>query len=347
MKKSSIIIDSTTDAVVTTDIAGNITYWNRGAEVIYGYKRDEVIGKPVGIIYKEEDQHILKAMIEDLLQRKAIPSFELTCINKNRNDVEILLSLTTVSDRDGNIIELVGITKDITERKKKERDLDDYRNKLRSLVSELTIAEDRERKNIASLLHDDLLQKLALSKMKLSMLRETLESNEQLDNLDHIHDYVSEMFEDMRSLTLDLCPPILYDIGLEAAVRDWLQKEMAENQDINVNLETDGQDLHLDEDLRIALYRAIREVLMNILKHAQAKNVNVGLTRTDAIVTVEVQDDGIGFEQDEIKADGESPGGLGLFTIRERMEHFGGSLQIESTPGKGTRVILTAALTDR
>ena len=80
-----------------------------------------------------------------------------------------------------------------------------YRNQLRSLVSELTIAEDRERKNIASLLHDDVLQKLALSKMKLGMLRETLTSNERFGVLDNIHDYVSEMFKDMRSLTFDLC----------------------------------------------------------------------------------------------------------------------------------------------
>jgi len=235
----------------------------------------------------------------------------------------------------------------ITERKKKEKELADYRNKLRSLVSELTIAEDRERKNIASLLHDDILQKLALSKMKLSMLRETFTSSEQLGTLDNVHGYVSEMFEDMRSLTLDLCPPVLYDIGLEAAVRDWIQKEVMEKHEIEVGFETQGEPLRLPEDLRVGLYRAIREVLINVLKHAKAKNVAVRLANLGNSVKVEVLDDGIGFEQAAQETDAESTSGLGMFTVRERLEHFGGSLHTESAPGKGTRVEMTAALAVR
>ena len=214
------------------------------------------------------------------------------------------------------------------------------------LVSELTIAEDRERKNIASLLHDDVLQKLAMSKMKLGMLRETLTSGDQVETLDNIHNHVSEMFKDMRSLTFDLCPPVLYDIGLEAAVRDWLEKEAAEHG-IAMELETQGESLQLDEDLRVALYRAIREALMNVIKHAQAQKVNVILVNLGDTVRVEVADDGIGFDRSRAEKDTESSGGLGLFTVRERLEHFGGSLEIESEPGKGSRVTLTAALAGR
>ncbi|MHC4215335.1 MAG: PAS domain S-box protein, partial [Planctomycetota bacterium] len=120
LKKSSIIIDSTTDAVITTDVAGNITFWNKGAERIYSYKKDEVLGKPISIIYKDEDLHALESMVSDLMNAKDIPSIEVTCIDKNQKDVQILLSLTTLKDKDGNITELVGITKDITEHKRAE-----------------------------------------------------------------------------------------------------------------------------------------------------------------------------------------------------------------------------------
>jgi signal transduction histidine kinase len=245
------------------------------------------------------------------------------------------------------VIGAIAIGVDISEQKKRERELAVYRNQLRSLVSELTIAEDRERRNIASLLHDDVLQKLALSKMKLSMLRETLTSEDQLLALDNIHDYVSEMFRDMRSLTFDLCPPVLYDIGLEAAVRDWFQKELVDKHGIKVNLEARGQTSHLREDLRVALYRAIREVLMNVIKHARARKVDVTLAYLDDSVRVEVLDDGMGFDLAAVEAGNESSGGLGLFTVRERLEYFGGSLKAESTPGGGSRVTLTAALADR
>ncbi|MHC4212805.1 MAG: PAS domain S-box protein [Planctomycetota bacterium] len=133
LKKSSIIINSTTDAVITTDMAGNITFWNKGAERIYSYQKEEVLGKPISIIYKEEDLHVLDSMISELMKGKDIPEIEVTCIDKNQKDVHILLSLTTLKDKDGNITELVGITKDITDRKQAEKELQESEEKYRSL----------------------------------------------------------------------------------------------------------------------------------------------------------------------------------------------------------------------
>ena len=103
----------------------------------------------------------------------------------------------------------------------------------------------------------------------------------------------------------------------------------------------------MDEDLRIALYRAIREVLINVIKHAEARNVVVTLTNLEDTIRVEVADDGIGFDRARAGKDEEASDGLGLFTVRERLEYFGGSLDIESEPGKGSRVVLTAALASR
>ncbi len=123
LQKSALIIDSTSDGVINTDTEGMITFWNRGAEKIFGYRQEEVLGKSISIIYKKEDLPALESMIADLMQGVDIPGIEVTGIDKNRNDVHVLLSLTTLKDSQGNITELVGITKDITERKRAEETL--------------------------------------------------------------------------------------------------------------------------------------------------------------------------------------------------------------------------------
>lgn len=315
---------------------------NREGAVLYRNVAAERILERAGCL--ESDIHkILPDNMKDLVVKALDEGQMLQYLEVTVSDRVYSYTLAPVVD--AQYVNLYG--RDVTERKKREGELAAYRNQLRSLVSELTIAEDRERKKIASLLHDDVLQKLALSKMRLGMLRETLTSSDQIAVLDGIHDYVSEMFTDMRSLTFDLCPPILYDIGLEAAVRDWLQKEMVDRHGIAVNFETPDKPLHLREDMRVALYRAIREVLMNVIKHANAHKVDVTLANLDDKVRIEVRDDGIGFERARANAGGESSGGMGLFTVRERLEYFGGSLETESAPCKGSRIILTAALTSR
>ncbi|KAA3615621.1 MAG: PAS domain S-box protein [Calditrichaeota bacterium] len=147
LRKSSIIIDSTSDAVISTNIEGIITFWNKGAERIYGFQSSEVIGKPIGLIYKDEDLPVLTNLITDLLDGKEIPSVEVTCINKQKEDVEILLSLTTIKDKNGRIEELVGITKDITERKQSEKTLIESENRYKLLVenqSDLIVKVDLE-----------------------------------------------------------------------------------------------------------------------------------------------------------------------------------------------------------
>lgn len=123
LRKSAIIIDSTLDAVITTDTARNITFWNKGAEKIFGYSMQEAIGMSVRRLYRDEDQHVLESMVSDLMDGKDIPGIEVTCRNKNGRDVHILLSLTTLKNDDGSVVELVGITKDVSDRRQMEMQL--------------------------------------------------------------------------------------------------------------------------------------------------------------------------------------------------------------------------------
>ncbi len=213
--------------------------------------------------------------------------------------------------------------------------------KLRDLISELTITEDRERKNIAGLLHDDFMQRLAMSKMKLGQLSEILTLDNQLKYLEDIRNQINSMLSGMRSLTLDLCPAVLYDIGLEAALRDWIYKEVIDGQEPAVNFQTIGHPLHLDEDLRIVLYRATREIMMNVVKHAHAKNVSILIENLTDMIKIEIIDDGVGFQITGTVRSKTFSEGLGLFLVCERIEHFGGSLEIESKPNTGSKATMT------
>lgn len=118
LKKSQLIIESTSDAVITTDLDGIITLWNSGAEKMFGYKRHEVLGKSISIVYKDADQPLLEGFISDLLSGKDLSNVEVTCVDKKQNDVDILLSLISIKDNQGRIIELVGLSKNITDIKR-------------------------------------------------------------------------------------------------------------------------------------------------------------------------------------------------------------------------------------
>ncbi len=123
LRKSQLIIESTSDAIISTDVNGIITFWNSGAERLYGYKFEEVLNKSINLIYKEEDLPISQNLIADLIQGKDLLNENVTCIDKEGNDVEILLSLMTIKDENQDVIEIVGFTKDISELKRYEKEI--------------------------------------------------------------------------------------------------------------------------------------------------------------------------------------------------------------------------------
>lgn len=138
LKKNSHIINSTSDAVITSDVKGNIILWNSGAEKIFGYKKKEIIGKSASILFKEENLHVLEYIISELLSGNEISGLEVLTIDKNRKDLHVLASLTTIRDEQGTIVELVGLVKDITERKEMENALKKAHNEMEERVKERT-----------------------------------------------------------------------------------------------------------------------------------------------------------------------------------------------------------------
>jgi signal transduction histidine kinase len=140
----------------------------------------------------------------------------------------------------------------------------------------------------------------------------------------------------------------MHEVGLGPALAEWLEEQVSKKHGLQTDFIHDGRRFPLDDDMRAILYRCTRELLANVVKHAQARRVTVRLEGEGTLVRIVVQDDGIGFDTDAIPEATKREAGFGLFSIRERMADLNGSLEIQSEPGQGCRVALTSpVLTNR
>jgi signal transduction histidine kinase len=161
--------------------------------------------------------------------------------------------------------------------------------------------------------------------------------------LQDIRDFIDQSITNTQTLTFELCPPILYELSFEAAI-EWLTEKIQTQHNITIEFHDDRQPKHLAEDVRVLLFQAIREVLVNIVKHAEAGHACVSLSCVDNTIHIDISDDGIGFDAARKTEPSFAGGGYGLFNIRERLTYLGGHLEISSAGGAGTRVIITAPL---
>jgi signal transduction histidine kinase len=230
----------------------------------------------------------------------------------------------------------------VVERERAEERLITYQKQLKSLASEVSLTEERERRRIASDLHDSIGQTLVVTKMKLEELREMKISVDVDCLLNDIRQLLEKTIQDTRSLTFELSPPILYELGIEPAV-EWLTEQFQEYGMV-IDFVNDKQFKPLDDDMRGLLFKAVRELLVNVYKHAKAQNIKVSIQRDGNNIRIEVEDDGVGFDASGIRFSASKTGGFGLFNMRERVEHLGGHLEVGSQPGDGTQITLVAPL---
>lgn len=213
------------------------------------------------------------------------------------------------------------------------------REQLRALATELSLAEQRERKRMAAELHDYLAQLLALAIMRLSQVKQ--QQAQELVSTDLVNkaqELVSEGLNYTRTLVTDLTPPMLHEFGLPTAL-SWLTEQMKRHQ-LSVTVEMPQEmDLKLPEEQALLLFQSVRELLINASKHSEAGEATVSLAQRDGKLMVEVRDRGKGFDVKAKVGSGKTVN-FGLLSIRERMQVLGGSFELESTAGKGTRAML-------
>jgi PAS domain S-box-containing protein len=252
-------------------------------------------------------------------------------------------TVRAVRNEAGEAVEFQAVGRDVTDRKRAEDRLLVYHKRLRSLASSLSLAEQQERRRIATEVHDHIGQNLAFSKIKLGTLLATLPSEAEKKDVRLVVKLVDEAIQDTRSLVSELGSPILYELGFVPAV-EWLTQKMRREHGIEVDFEDDGKPKPLGDDVRVLLFQAVRELLANVIRHADARNAKVSITTCGDQIRVDVKDDGIGFDPTDISPGLDQDGRFGLFSIRERLEPLGGRLEMVSQPGQGAEVVLTGPL---
>jgi len=218
-----------------------------------------------------------------------------------------------------------------------------HKRLLRSMASQHTITEERARRKVAVYLHDNICQSLGVAKMKLDALMKSISPSDLAAPLEEVTQIIKSTIQDVRSVMVDLSPPVLHELGFEAAL-EWLGEQFHERNGIPCTFENDHLPKPLDDDVRILLFQSVRELLVNIIKHAQASNAKICVLRKDDKIHIVVEDDGVGFKTSEMGSPPVVASGFGFFSIRERLSSIGGYMEIKSWKGKGSCITLVAPL---
>jgi PAS domain S-box-containing protein len=307
-----------------------------------GYAETELLNMSYRDITYPEDRARDEAEIEKALKGER----EMWSVEKRytRKDGKIIWVAVngTVMRHEGTPWRTVANIIDITERKSYEQSLRSHRLALRNLAAEICQTQEKERRQIADDLHDHIGQNLILAKMKLGELGALL-SGQCSDAIAQMRSLLDQSINDIRSLVRDLSPQVLYELGLEAAL-DGLAEQTQGKYGLRCSVQVMPLERPVREDIRVVLFQAARELLINVAKHARAKQARVTLKADKNHVTIQVADDGCGFDPTALTLPSSTARGFGLFSIRERVALLGGELHIDSAPDQGSRVTVTVPI---
>ena len=321
--------------IVLADLDFTIRRVNDAVCAMLGFSEKELIGRRLSSLPSStEGWHGYD--MERLLAGD-LRSFQADTMLKTRQGQMVWAHLTTSLLRDAEQVpfQLLQMVENIQDRKSSEEQVLAYQEQLQSMAAEVSLSEERERRRIATDLHDRIGQSLAFARLKLAGLAS------ERPELKRVQELIEQAIVDTRSLTFELSPPVLYELGLVPAL-EWLARKIQEDHGIPTRFHDDGQPKPLHENLRVVLFQAVRELLVNVVKHSQARHAQVILRRDGDALRIVVEDDGVGFETAKMNA--ETPRSFGLFNIRERIEYLGGRLKIRSMCNYGTRATLIAPL---
>ncbi|MFQ5923761.1 MAG: GAF domain-containing protein [Anaerolineales bacterium] len=330
------VIESSGDAIITTDMEGTIRTWNQGAEHIYGWMAEEAIGRFLPMVPEQLQEHVAE-LLARLRAGDTILNLETQRLHKSGRLLTVVVTASPVRDASGKIIGFAGISKDLSEKKHLEAEIARQRQSL-------AVMEERER--IAREMHDGLAQVLGYVNLKAQAVQRFLavgKSEAAREQVRQLQTAAREVYSDVREAILGLRTSLDGELGLRGAIEEYLESFQEQS---GVRTEFSIMDAPALEDLpspvEVQLIRLIQEALTNVRKHAKASTAWVRVDRVDNQVRVIIEDDGGGFDQAALDRDGWPR--FGLQMMRERAEGVGGALEVDSMPGKGTQVRVTLPL---
>ncbi len=349
--------DNAAVGIAHVDLDGRWLLVNQRLCEIVGYPREELLKKSLRDLIHPDDRS------DDLAQFHALARDEIANYSREerylRRDgraIWVMLTMALQRDASGEPLYMIAAVQDITKRRDVEQQLkainetleqrvaeraslaEQRAAQLRVLASELTLAEQRERRRLAQMLHDHLQQFLVTAKLKAGILRRRAREENHQQPLEELEGLLDQAIGASRSLTVELSPPVLYEAGLAAGL-EWLARQMHEKHGLAVQVRTDPEAEPEAEDQRVLIFQAVRELLFNVAKHAGVESALVEMCRTEQEdLRVTVSDAGVGFDPAKLETGGSFRGGFGLFSVRERLGLLGGRLEIDAAPGRGACV---------
>ncbi|PSQ99305.1 MAG: hypothetical protein BRD48_04685, partial [Bacteroidetes bacterium QS_9_68_14] len=354
-------------AIFMIDLEGRISTWSAGAEAIFGYAEDEIVGRPAALMFTEEDRGEDAPRQEmETARREGQAADERWHVRADGSRFWASGVVTALYDPAGDLRGFAKVMRDNTERRERRQELATLNEELeervaertrevRRLVAQLTTAEERERRRIAELLHNEVQQQIYGAEMSVRQLRRGLpaegesltaaEWQEKTDILDQLEVILEESVETTRTLSAELSPSVLREEEL-ADILHWLADHMQERHGLAVETDVERAPAIPRRDRRTLVFRLAREFLFNVVKHAGASHAQLAAhpqpgkeEDADDWLRLVVRDEGDGF--DPARPEGE---GYGLAGMRERLRYLGGTLEVESAPGEGTRAVATVPL---
>ena len=319
--------------VIVTDTEGRITYWNEGAPSIFGYEESEMLGKTPAILSPERERKPLSEFLTEISGGKDYIGTR-EGRRKDGTPVWVDLRLAVMRGASGEPIGFIGVSRDITDRIRAERTLQDYIARVQQLSRDLLETQETERRKIKRELHDEIGHVLTGIKLTLEMAKDPGPEGPS-HYVAKAQGLVDDLMRRIRELSLDWRPEMLDDFGLLPALL-WHVRRYTEQTGVRVEFLHDGIDeTRFASDVETAAYRIVQEALTNVARHARATEVDVMISADSEAFHIVVEDNGTGFDPAAVPSRG---GGSGLGGMYERARLLGGRLNIETQNGAGAHL---------
>ena len=321
-----------------------LIYVNQAFELMTGYSRDELIGRNCRLLQRDDRR---QAGVKTIRKARASGQPVRVTLRNYRKDGTLFwsdLSLTPIFNESGELTHYIGVQEDVTHQRMEQARILRHKRQLHVLAERLIRTEAAERQKLACEVHDQVGQTLALCRMQLGELKRDLGGAPSPPALGEVCALLEAALKEARGLMAELSPPLLREMGLVAALQN-LGEQQAQRYGIEVRVNVVIGRKPVPEEVTQLMFRAARELIINVGKHAAAQTVQVGLKLESSELVLTVGDDGKGFRtRRQVEA---ADGGFGLLSIRERAAYMGGGLKVVSCPGQGTRVVLRLPLAQK